>query len=222
MKLANRLLLMICLICTISCSRMVIGKATDVPELTPLKIGSGVIMKTDDDVTWREYGFSESPLTFLFSDSTTSVISYADNYKKPLTDIYINPEIVLKKKSVKGNYIWNIAKFKDDQVNSILTGAYSIAFGERRYIYCTFDKRHLTRLPFEENVSYLVDITNPSEIKAIAFPDVMVVDDIPANFFPENGHLCIRFDYYSRVESRASKTSNAVLTQNENYDWIIR
>lgn len=222
MRFLSLMLLSALMVCS-SCSRKAIGLSYDVPELTPLKIGPQVVMQTDDDVTYRKYRFTDFPLTFVFLDSLISVVSYGQGFKKPLSDIFITPEMAVKNtRTLKGNYVWNLERFNDDQVASIITEAYSIVFGNRRYIYASFDKHHFTRLPFEETVSYLVDITNPADIKAVAFPDVMVVDDVGADFFPENGHLCIRFDYYSRLKWKNSKTSKAVLTQNEDYDWIIR
>ncbi|RYD89033.1 MAG: hypothetical protein EOP54_26275 [Sphingobacteriales bacterium] len=194
----------------------------NVPELTPIKIGSGVTMQTDDEVTWRKYTFKDVPLTFMFTDSAASFITYGDTYKAAVADIFITPQMALKNaKAIKGNHIWNLEQFNTDQVQSIMVNAYHVAFGSRSYIYCSFHKHHLSTLPFEDEISYLIDITSPAVIKAVAFPDVIVVDDMPLDFFPQKGHLCIRFDYYSRIKWHDSKVSEAVLTQDEKGNWVV-
>ncbi|KOS06807.1 hypothetical protein AM493_12815 [Flavobacterium akiainvivens] len=222
MRLLSFILLCVFVVCS-SCARKAIGLSYDVPELTLLTIGPQVVMQTDDDVTYRTYTFKDFPLTFMFSDSTTSVISYGAGYQKPLSDIFITPKMAVKNaRMLNGNYVWNLEQFKYEQGRSIIDTAYAITFGNRRYVYCSFDKHQLSTLPHEARVCYLIDITDPNAVKAVAFPDVLDVDDREHDFFPENGHLCIRFDYYSSLKPKKSEVSQAVLTQDEGNEWVIR
>lgn len=223
MRLLKTLLLTAIVITTVSCVGKAIGRVGDVLECTPINIDKRVMLETDDDVTYRKYTFKDFPLTLMFSDSTGSFISYGAGYKKLLADIFITPEMAIKNaRTFNKNYMWNLKQFNYEQARSSMGTAYDIAFGSRRYLYFSFYKHQLSILPFEETVCYLIDITNPEDVKAVAFPDVADVDDTEHDFFPENEHLCIRFDYYSSLKPKNSQVTRAVLTQDEGNRWVIR
>jgi len=226
MNLRNYIIVILFAFAAAGCAakKMAIEDIGDVPELTPIKIGAGVTMQTDSDVSWRRYSFKDVPLTFMFTDSISPVLTYGDNYSVKLADIFYTPALAVKNARTIGlNHQWNLDYFTTNQLRSTITAAYFATMNGRRYVVCSFTKNQLNTLPYEDNINYLIDITEKHNIKAIAFPDVANTDgganDVAEDILPVNGYLAVRFTFYSNLQPY--ELSTRIITQNEQWEWVM-
>jgi uncharacterized protein YceK len=223
MRIKNYVILMVCAVVLSGCGSQKSWHAPSVIEIIPIDINTGITMETDGDVSWRRYTFKDIPLGFVFTDSVVSRLSYGRDYHVRLHDIFYKPgQAEENVGTISLNHTWNLEYFMADQVRSVITAAYRVNVNGRQYVVCSFTKNRLSTLPYEDNIHYLIDITNKNSINAIAFPDVNddggtndVADDL---FFGNNG-LCIRFKYYSKLHP--NEVSNGIIAQNEKWEWVI-
>jgi len=223
MNIKNFVSFILCVLVLNACGSAPLSSPPVIVEVTPIDISTRVIMETDDDVNWRRYTFKDIPLEFVFTDSLVCRLSYGKDYHVRLQDLFYKPGMAKKNaETISRNYQWNMEYFMTDQVRSVITAAYRVSANGREYVMCSFTKNQLGTLPYEDDVHYLIDITNKNSINAIAFPDVD--DDGGSNdiaedvFYGKNG-LAIRFKYYSTLNP--ATVSAGIITQDNKGNWVV-
>ncbi|MES2484947.1 MAG: hypothetical protein V4581_03235 [Bacteroidota bacterium] len=223
MNIKNCSVLIFCVLALNACGTAKSTNAPVVIEIEAIDIGKGVIMETDDDVNWRRYTFKDIPLEFVFTDSLVSRLSYGKDYHVRLQDLFYKPDMAKKNaETISRNYQWNMEYFMTDPVRSVITAAYRVSANGREYVICSFTKNQLGTLPYEDDVHYLIDITNKNSINAIAFPDVDDdggSNDIAEDVFYGKDGLAIRFKYYSTLNP--STVSAGIITQDNKGNWVV-
>ena len=204
------------------CDRIVIENMTgDIPVLTP--VDSTVIHQTNDDVTWRRYTFANMPLQFNFSDSTTSAITYGNNYYKNISDIFYTKAMIQKSGELVRNYDLDLEYYTADPTQYQLSTSCIIEFGKRSYILCVFNKHQFSVGPLNVYFYCLIDTTDPDAVSAIGFTNRLAEGtDVLQDIYNKNGHLSISMHYYTHTGHKRYKTAMAIITQNERNEWVVR